>query len=1114
MIMISAVFALKDFRAAVWGASRVDGPGETLRLLEPIEREIGRNETHQYAVRLESNQFLRIELMQFGVDLVIQLHAQTGEKLATIDSLSGPNGKETLVYAAQQAGEYQIRVTLGQDVELPGKYRLLTTELRAVTARDEHLLIGQRLYNQGLEAIFGSKAEVKRQALEKFQVAAAHWLAADEQELYLHALPLIGLGNMSLGDLTSAELAYRVGAEKARAINSLPWEATSLRGLGDVKYKAGLLREAIDVYTEYLTLNQSLGDAKTEAQVLGRIAKIHEYLGDTPQALRVYEQALPLARRNRLARIEAATLSKMGEALFRLGEYQEAIGCFNDSLPISRRVKDHRSEAETLNALGRVYAALEERQEAMDFFNRGLDEAKTVRDSELTVQAMSNIGRLKVQLGQIDEGEGDLLNALKLCNERSIRLEMAPILSNLGEAFVARGDLETADKRFREALEISRKIGDRQREMASLSQLGRLFRKQGRMKEAGDRLRDALVISREIRDRRSEAQTLYEIADLLNETRDFEQARARIDEAIRIIETLRTNFASREMRASYLATVQNFYYLQIDTLMSLSRKQGDRPMIDALSTSETARARSLLEIMHEPGGASDRLSPELRQRRARLERESLSKNIRLVELQSSKNDKTDSKSIELLSAELSAIENELHAIEASIYESDPAYRRLAQPRPLRLEEIQREVLDENTLLLEYALGEKQGYLWVVGRESLSAYPVPRRGEIEEDVRRLLGLLTQRPSKTPAERLNASREYARLATELSRKLLGPVAGRLNGQRLLIVGDGALNSLPFGALAAPATENGLFLPLLARHEIVGLPSATTLAFLRREAVGRKLPSRQLAVFADPVFGAYDPRITIGHAASEARSRTPNATERGISFLHEILSSSDAAPAAGDDKAPPTTEANDKASAALGDRSKRLISRLIHSRDEADAIFKLADPQTTLRALDFQAKRELAISDEMKNYRILHFATHGFINDLRPNFSGLIFSTINEQGEPIEGFLPATEIANLRLNPDLVVLSSCQSAIGKQLLGEGFRGLTRSFLLAGAPRIVASLWKVNDAATASLMKRFYQHMLGPRKLSPAAALRLAQLEMSKDPRWSAPYFWAAFVLQGEIN
>ena len=153
-------------------------------------------------------------------------------------------------------------------------------------------------------------------------------------------------------------------------------------------------------------------------------------------------------------------------------------------------------------------------------------------------------------------------------------------------------------------------------------------------------------------------------------------------------------------------------------------------------------------------------------------------------------------------------------------------------------------------------------------------------------------------------------------------------------------------------------------------------------------------------------------------------------------------------------------------------------------------------------------------MKNYRILHFATHGFINDLRPNFSGLIFSTINEQGEPIEGFLPATEIANLRLNPDLVVLSSCQSAIGKQLLGEGFRGLTRSFLLAGAPRIVASLWKVNDAATASLMKRFYQHMLGPRKLSPAAALRLAQLEMSKDPRWSAPYFWAAFVLQGEIN
>lgn len=125
--------------------------------------------------------------------------------------------------------------------------------------------------------------------------------------------------------------------------------------------------------------------------------------------------------------------------------------------------------------------------------------------------------------------------------------------------------------------------------------------------------------------------------------------------------------------------------------------------------------------------------------------------------------------------------------------------------------------------------------------------------------------------------------------------------------------------------------------------------------------------------------------------------------------------------------------------------------------------------------------------------------------------MFSLLDENGKVQDGFLRLHEIYNLKLPAELIVLSACQTALGKEVKGEGLLGLTRGFMYAGTPRVVASLWQVNDAATADLMKRFYQGM--PRDgLHPAAALREAQLALWKKKPTQAPYFWAAFVLQGE--
>jgi CHAT domain-containing protein len=195
-------------------------------------------------------------------------------------------------------------------------------------------------------------------------------------------------------------------------------------------------------------------------------------------------------------------------------------------------------------------------------------------------------------------------------------------------------------------------------------------------------------------------------------------------------------------------------------------------------------------------------------------------------------------------------------------------------------------------------------------------------------------------------------------------------------------------------------------------------------------------------------------------------------------------------------------------------RSLPRLPFTRREATAVLSLVPPAQRKEALDFNASRRAVLNADLGKYRFVHFATHGLLNSFHPELSGIVLSMVDDQGREQDGFLSTADVFNLSLAADLVVLSGCRTGLGKEIRGEGIAGLTRAFMYAGAPRVVASLWNVNDAATAPLMKRFYQEMLGPKRLAPAAALRAAQLSLQKEPRWSSPYYWAAFVIQGEWN
>jgi CHAT domain-containing protein len=524
----------------------------------------------------------------------------------------------------------------------------------------------------------------------------------------------------------------------------------------------------------------------------------------------------------------------------------------------------------------------------------------------------------------------------------------------------------------------------------------------------------------------------------------------------------------------------------------------------ALETSERARARVLFDILAEarvePRGGSDAALAELLRRRQELQHRLDHKAALQARLLAAKAPAVELTSVDV---DLSQLAAEYDDVEAQMRARSPRYAGLTRPQPLSAAEIQSQLLDDQTILLEYSLGERRSYLWVVASSKIKWFELPGREVIEEGARRVRNILRDE-QKRPGELEQSYRtrlasleaRFREEAGRLSGMLLGPAVAELSRKRLLVVAGGELQQVPFAALPAPeepaavgsqtrmakasalSAGNGAP-PLEEEHEIVNLPSASTLAALRAMELKRPRAPKAVAVLADPVFDRNDSRIREALGKQSPQAAPPSAPET----LGEVVRSF------GTD-----------------------LPRLMASRREANAIVAAAPAEAATAALDFAANRTTATAADLSQYRIVHFATHAVFNDRQPELSGVVLSLFDETGRPREdGFLRLHDVYNLDLPVEMVVLSACQTGLGKEVRGEGLIGLTRGFMYAGAPRVVASLWKVDDEATAELMKLFYLNMLRD-DMRPPEALRQAQMSLRRQRRWGAPYYWAGFVLQGE--
>lgn len=965
----------------------------------------------RYSIDLTEGYLLDLEVEQRGIDVEVILQDPSGRDLVVVDGLLGSVGAEHVLWIAESSGTYGVTVRPYDDDAAVGEIAVLQGPPRMASGEDLARAKAAKLYYEACHLRgAGDYPAARTASLESLD----RWPA---DETVWRSTVHFGLGviALSLGDHGEAEAHYLAGQE--------------------------LVSEHSVLWTK---IQHSRGDT---SRSLFELEEAREHYGRARQGWQSLQEDTEGYRRRGYLYGEALTINNLGLVARMLGEAREALEHYEGALDLWDAIGEPRRTALTFHNRAMAFNVLGKPEQALI----DLERARTYWEKEASVREMAvtlnGIGQTLGQLERFEEGRRAFEESMAL---ETTGDDFAFSLVGLGDIHAREGDLPKAIELFEQALELFRETHHRSGESSALRRLGQA-RELMDLEGAERAYRDALRISVELNSGEYEASALLGLARVTAEQGQPHEALGHIERAIEIVEDLRQRpLMSFDMRSTYFATKQNYYDFYTQLLMrlaDLAPNAGERDALvsKAFQASERARGRSLLEALRN-GEVDFRRGgdEELLQQEARIEKLITAKTFQLDRAVARDQDARPIKE------ELSELLLQLDGIRTEIRETHPLYAEITQPQSLDIQAVQRSILDDRTLLLEYQLANPTSYLWAITSESLEAYELPSQGEIERLAGRIHALLNEKPSKVTHRGLNE-----RLIAELSNILIDPAQAHLGKDRLVVVAEGALQKLPFAALLHPDSGE----PLIASHEIAYLPSASLLAVLRQHQAWRQPPNRGVAVIAHPTY-----------PTSSEQRRVQRDSCGGV------------------------------------------FEQLPFTLREAKAILDLADGGDNLKATHDRATKALLQSDELEPYRYLHIATHGCLDPRFPELSSLVFALVDNQGEPQDGYLRAHEIYKLRLSADLVVLSACQTARGKDVHGEGIVGWTQGFLYAGARRVLVSLWNIDDEATYELMRSFYGHMLRGG-LAPPEALRRAQQDLRAIPRWEKPAFWAGFVLFGEF-
>ena len=1111
---------------------------DELRQIEPetsLQREIKAGAKDVFGISASGGSLLRFSIEKGDLALTTVVYGPTSEKL--VQHVSEEFEVVELSVPADVPGTYRIEIQSREKGDTARQYELKLASLVPITAAnrkdseawqlmasagvlradwteaslrqsiedyDKAALIWESLNNLGsasqvtlksgdVHLVLGESAE----ALNRFQ--SADRLAARAADHLAEAKALIRLGHLysyagqnvlAQTHLTRAlDLLGPVDANTNPIIKNAHGEALST--IAEVTYAKGDMYKASKQFEDALKFLE--GDRKAEAKVRMFGGYIAGNIGVREKAISEISEALKLYQATNDKNGEVLALTTLGLSYTSKGQHEQAIELHKKAIPIFHRIGDRNHEAIAHNAVGQAYELLKDYSTALIYYEEALQIFQDTDAVDFAIVTMFQVAKMHRLLGHLDEALKICQRGLQLSHSAGKQRTEANALSEMALVFAEQHRTEDTRQLYKRLLKFYERIKEQRGPAITLNAQGEFFLNIGEKPEAAESFRRALSLSEKSADTDTLITSLYNLARAERALGHLDDALSLIRRSLKKIEELRTNVGSPELRTSYFSGAQNNYKLAVQILLDLDRERPGHGFAgEALLLSDQSRARLLVDLIRESEADLRLGAPKdliIRERE-------LSGLIQQQLQYRSKLKGNSSSEIAEVEGQIAQLKTDHQQVQAQIREQNPRALALTQLEPLSLLEIQNEVSDDNTMLLEFSLGEEQSHLFVVTASSLQSFQLPDRKTLEEASIEVYKLATARqhldqqldPGTYKSQIEESDNLFPKKAALLSRLLFGQIAEQLGNKRLVLVTEGALQLVPFAALPAPGgpLEGGASPHwLILDHEIDQVPSIATLRAIRAgEKKVKSFPDKVAAVIADPVFKSSDDRV------------------KGSSISPAVAS------------AAPDQDRHESAVRALENlqRGNDLV-RLTHASEEADAIAATAPRGTTVVAKGFDATRETAMNARLGEYQILHFATHAFLDTEHPELSGIALSMVDKNGVEKNGMMPLHDIYAMEVSAELTVLSACQTALGKDIKGEGIVGLSHSFISAGSKSVVASLWKVDDRATAALMEDLYRAML-QQGMTPAAALRAAELSVMQDKRWAVPYYWAGFIVQGEYT
>jgi CHAT domain-containing protein len=826
---------------------------------------------------------------------------------------------------------------------------------------------------------------------------------------------------------------------------------------------------ALQTAQEALALFQSENDQEGVAQTYLDLGRYHYALNNMSEAGENYKSALQIWHERQEPEKEAMVLIQLGFIEGRKGEWlndfsylTQAQNLLDDEDKPDQLARIAAGMAYIFNESGLPEYGLTQYQRAQHYFQQVPDLRGYNRQIMMAGYTYFLLKKYPEAIDHLEQAVG----YFKSSGNRDADFDIAECEEYIGQVYLATENYDLALQHLLPIPSFYETTGNHSDAAQIKGLIGEVYQRQGKIELARTNFKAALKNFRESDAPVKKAAVAFALGRLELSQGNYDAAENYLKESIETTENIRSDLSSRTLATAFSASVHDRYETYIECLMQKRKRQPSQALEQqAFEASELARARSLAALLRDTQtrivtGIDQRLA----ERETKLRRDIREKAEQTISLLA-----TDYKKDQLdeLERALTALREQHQQLTQQLQKQNPNYDQFQETTNYSIQQIQQLIVEDNeTMLLEYFLGKDASYVWAITRNDARVYELREADKITAAVQTLYELLAKKPDDDSEKRLSKA------GSELSQMILTPLADQPTIKRVIVVADGALNYIPFQLLPSPSGT-----PLVASYEIVNAPSASILGQLRKEKQQRPASTKVLAAFGDPVFRSNYAQFKNSGPANVLAS----AVERGVEVDADSL-----------------------------DPDK--IQPLVYSRDELDYLQEVGG-QGAFVARGFDASRAMLEKINFSRYAILHFATHGLLDPKNPKKLGFYLSMVDEAGRNQQGFITMQDVYNLRVPVSLVVLSACRTGLGEDVRGEGLIGLTRGFMHAGASSVVASLWKVDDEATAELMKYFYRNML-KKGMRPAAALREAQNTLRQNPQWQSPHFWAGFTLQGEFK